>query len=423
MHRKSAKIGILAGIFIVTAVICINFWPSIKIYLAPKTVLTAALIDTYNQLEQRTEHSPVLLLGKVLDFEAGNTVDLTLETHNNLLGPVQYNMHTQMQWNPRRILSKGEARTKNKQIDLSLYLDGNFAAVSSASLLQGRYFGLTYDTFPKDIRSNALWAMMLGSDTLRNWESGVQELQSCMNADIAIPHLQNIDFRSLLVGILALRAEVETEDGYHVISFETTGRQISSAMDYLQTELPISLRVEEEVEFSFWLKNDQIVLIQADAEDLEFSCYFGNNTLTDEITVNYQNRDQKLSVTISTAYSSASYQETIRISGANPMSVSYQWDLTTGDLLLDINQSTDTHHLDLNLTPTAEGLHLSCSDMEGLMHVLLNTKDTADSSGAMLISRGEDFATPEYKNFMDWTLDDLAMLLGSIGSLFGLQIS
>lgn len=409
---------ILAVILLVLAL----FWPTLKIYLAPKTVLTVALTDTYGALQQRMANSPVMLLSSALDLENGNTIDLELDTANDLLGSVRYDMTVQAQWKPRRILAQGQASTQGKQIDLSVFLDKDFAALSSASILQGNYYGLTYDTFAQDIRSNKLLSLVIGDTLLGDWESRVDGLEAIMEDSWEIPTISEDDLSSILVGILALKAEVEQEGSYYIISFKPTGAQIAAGMDYLHTQLPISLDGDEEVEVSFWLYENAITKIDVDTEELDLELHLGNNAATDDLMLRYENAGDTLAVTVRTSRDASHYRESITISAPETVTVDYSWDLTTGAVLLTRTADGTEDSVSCNLSQTPEGFRLETADFEALMHLLLGTGDSADSPCVLTVGQGNEFATPAYKNFADWSLDDMITLAGGVGSLFGFHI-
>ena len=421
MEKRTRLWSVLLLVLILFGGLFAWLWPSCKIYLAPKTVLSTAIADTYDALVQRMEYSPAVLIAGVLDTDNGNSVDLTLDTKNQLLGSIRYDMDVQIQWNPKRILAQGQAQFQRKAMDLSVYLDEDFAALSSTSILQGKYYGLTYDSFSDDIRSSPILAMMIGESTLRQWESGVKTLRSQMGTPLELPNISQEDLRSILMGILALSAEVEREEEYFVITFETTGAQIAAGLELMHTDLPVSFKPSEEVEFSFWLKNDHLIRIQVDAEDLELDLYTGTNAATDDLTLRWEADDKVTTVAVSTQSSETASQETISIQGDDAMVISYLWDHSTGELGMDISQSGRNSHLQMNLTQTDAGFRLETQDFESLMHPLLGTKDSGDSPCTLIVTKGADFETPVYKNFINWTLDDLATLLGGVGGLFGLQ--
>lgn len=417
------------GFLSVILVASVLLWPTLRIYLAPKTVLTAALTDTCAELELRFAGSPLILLGSTLDLESGNTIDMSLDTSNDLLGSVRYDMAVQVQWKPRRILARGQASAQRKNIDLSVYLDGDFAALSSAGILQENYYGLTFDTFAEDISSNKLISFAFDDATLNQWTDQIRDLEAFMEDSWEFPSVSMENIHNILMGIFALKAQVDREDimlsgvkqTCYVISFETNGAQIAAGLDYLNTELPISLRADDEVDIYFWMVDDSVVKIDVSSDDMDLELYLGKDPL-DDITLQYINADGPMTVTVSTQPDDENYQETIQIIGTESTTVSYNWNLTTGDLALTFNRAGEVRSADFNLSPTENGFRVITEDFESLMHVLLGIKDSADSHCVMTVSGGSEFGTPEYKNFSEWSLEDLVTLLSGVGGLFGLNI-
>lgn len=430
MQRKKTWWTILLVFICVLLIVSVLFWPVWKVYLAPKTVLTAALKDTYASLEQRMANSPGVPFFSALDPENGNTVALDLDTVHDLLGSVHYDMTAQVQWNPRRILAQGKFTTQGSETDLTVYLDGDFAALSSAGILQGNYYGLTYDTFAQDIRSNKLLSLVIGDNVLQDWESRIDALETFMEDSWEMPQLSEEDLASVMIGLLTLKAEVDREDmmlngsetNCFVISFETTGANIAAGLDYLHSELPIALRAEETVEISFWLYEDAVVKIEVDADDFEATLNLGLDAATDDLRLHYEDSGQNRTIEVKTQQDASSYREIITVAGAEVTSVAYNWDLTTGDLALTRTAGGEEVSASANLSQTTEGIRLETADFEALAHLLLGTGDSGDSPCVMTIGEGTEFTKPEYKNFDDWSLEDLITLAGGVGSLFGLNI-
>lgn len=408
-------------------VAAVFLWPSLKVYLAPKTVLTASLTNTWADLEERFTNSPLKLIAQTLDPENGNTVALQLDTSNELLDSVQYDLNVALDWNPRRIMAQGQVLTNGKAMDLSVYLDSDFAALSSDSLLLGNFYGLTYDTFSQDIRSNQLLSLMIGESTLKSLDENVQSIHDFMSESWEIPSVPHFDFKNILIGILALKAEVEQEsmiingssEKCSVISFETTGAEIQAGLDYLHAELPVDLSPNEEVEISFWLQDDDLVRIQVEAGNQELDI---RGSAKGNLTLQYQNNEEIVSIQITTRQDASCYHETVTVTGTNNCVIAYIWDLNSGDMTMNLTQGGEQASISAKLYQTENGFRIETADFEALMHLLAGTDDTGNSPCTMTVSKGAVIETPAYKNFSEWSLEDLITLIGGVGSLFGLKI-
>lgn len=403
------------------------FWPILKVYLAPKTALAAAVSHTYRSLAERTQNSPLLLIGKTLDFENGNTIDLMLDSNQEGIGATVYDMEIQTEWNPVQIAARGAVSNHGKVMDLSVYLDENFGAISSNGLLQGRYYGLTYDNFGQDIRSNPLISLVIGEESLAEMEKKVDAIQNFMSRPVTIPSVQKSDLQRLFSGILALSPEVDRESVMldnmmqecFIISFETTGAQIQAGLEYLDAKLPISFDPEAEIDISFWMKDGWIHRIAVESENRELVMVFG----AEELAVIYDEAGHVRSVLIHTQQTADTYRERIQISAEEYWDVSYNWNPISGEMTIDGTREGERTELTVTFLPTETGFSLVSSDFHGLMHLLLQTKDSGDSPCVLNVSKGADIETPEYQNFSQWSLDDFLSLMSGLGSLFGINLA
>lgn len=423
-------LGILAAVFRHTLIV----------YLAPKAVLTSVLTNTVSTLETRFTSGPAAVLVQGIDPNGKNTVDLQLDTQNGVLGDIRYEMNIQMEHAPRRILAQGQAIHQGKALDLSVYLDGDFAALSSASLLQGNYYGLTYETFPQDVRSSALLQLFLSEDMIRQWEEKVRQLQSTMNTSVDIPDLSQIDSKRLIPGIMALNADVEREvlmiDGEKAncfaISFDTTGEQILAGLNYLRTDLPVSIEPNSEISVTFYLWKDALVKmkaeIESDASESDLSVILGTDPARDDIQILLRNARGFREMSIQSAYDETVYHETIAITQSQNNTpsetvISYNWNRNNGDMLLSVTKEQEKTSISMNLQKGQSGFLLETGDFEGLMHILTGSEDSGNSACTMAVTKGAQVTVPEYKNFDQWSMEDMVTLLSGIGGLLGLKIA
>ena len=149
-------VGVLAALLL--SLSCFG----VRLRIAPRLVLSRALDNTIAQLDSRFEKSPVHLLANALDSQGRQQARLKLETEEKHLGPVVYDMTLQTQIGPNRIRADGAVITGGKFLDIQLFLDENFAALASQGLLEGRYYGITYETFSRDLRDRQLLTALLG---------------------------------------------------------------------------------------------------------------------------------------------------------------------------------------------------------------------------------------------------------------------
>lgn len=433
---KKRKWWMIPVFVVLTAALAAGvFWDSVSVYLAPKTVLRSALDQTWQALAERFDGSPLLVLGNVLQEDGQNTIQLELNTRDDLLGEIRYHMTAQTQLAPKRILAKGTAVTGGKAVDLSLYLDHAFAAVSSDSLLSSNFYGITYDTFSEDIRSNAVLAFVLGEKTIGELEESVASLQESMSGEIVIPQITQADIRMAMMGIYALKADVsretvplkEGERECFCIQFQATGEEILKAAEMAQMELPFELDGASVLTAAFYLAEDTVVHcrlgITGGGEESCIVLTPDVHPATDDMTFRLETPQQAFTAVISTIHSEAAYTEQIKLKNADGESdFRYSWE-TDGDLQLSCKDNEGEKAVSLNLKETEDGFRLETGDIDGLLAILFDHEDEADNSCTMTVGKGTAFDTPEYKNFSQWSLEDVLSLLGNIGRLIGLKIA
>lgn len=441
---------IALSIVVVIVVLVAVFWNSIFIWIAPQFVVSGALSDLLSSLENRFQASPASILTEVLNAEGKYTAQMQLETSNEILGDIQYNMTVQTEASPRRVYAQGDVLTSGSTIDLSLYMDGDFAAVSSAGLLQGNYYGITYETFPEDIRGNILIEYLIGEETISQWEASIESLQASMNQEQEIQNIPQVDIDLAAYGILALKATVRTDvtdsgQRCHVVSFAATGAQIAQALDqYLpdaapeiaETLKPLIDDPDSAVCVDFWLLDEAIIQlhgqITVDQAEYTLALQTGADAARDDLTIGFSKITEagsaSITALISTEYDDARYAEKIEIlniktDAQDRTLLDYSWDRTSGDLHLNLTQGGEDSSIQMNFQEAEHGFRIYTGQFETLMGMLNDEKKEGNSVCTMTVSKGSGIAVPEYKNFDQWTLDDLLILLGGIGSLFGLKAS
>lgn len=442
---------IVLAVVLIAAVLTFVFWDAIVIRVAPKLVLSEALGNTIAALESRFSDNPIHVLSEALDADFRNTVQLRLDTRNDLLGDISYDMTVQTQGSPQKILAEGMVTTGGRRMDLSLYMDSTFAAVSSDDLVQGNYYGITYDTFSKDIRGNTVLAFLIGDEIIQQWETSVAGLQAQMSRAYQLPRVSAEDMQSVLVGILALKSHVDTgtlairgqERDVYQVSFSATGPEIATAAeDYLSQlssqlqELVAALKNDPDstLRASFFLWEDSLVKIEGilstSGRTFRVTLDPGADPAKDELSLEVVSQAgeevKRYAVAVNTTHDEVRYAETLElrqvINGTQDRTVlDYDWDLTSGDMQLNLTEGSQDASIRLNLQQTQNGFRVSTDQFETLMGMLTGAQKEGSSTCTMTVTRGSSFETPAYRNFDQWSMDDLFVLLGGLGGLFGLQ--
>ena len=440
-------VGVLAALLL--SLSCFG----VRLRIAPRLVLSRALDNTIAQLDSRFEKSPVHLLANALDSQGRQQARLKLETEEKHLGPVVYDMTLQTQIGPNRIRADGAVITGGKFLDIQLFLDENFAALASQGLLEGRYYGITYETFSRDLRDRQLLTALLGEKTIGDWEDDLSSLQEKMATDLTLPEFSPKDIRNVLYGVLALKPEIGREEillpsaGDHTgfgVSFRATGTEISEAAQPYREQLPRSLLAwidkmgqdpESEVCVKFSLYKGKLIqiLAQLDVAGETYECllYLGENpeekTLSVELDVQVGGEERKFSIMIRTEQDEENYEEVLHFAKTEngekeSTTVKYQWDLSSCDMVLDIRRGERKVEQRLNLTGEGETLTIRSQNIRPLLNFLLEQEKVKPAICTLTVSPGGDVAVPEYRNLDQWSGEDLLALLAGFGSLLGLKL-
>lgn len=434
MSRK--KLGIiLTGVFLVVILVVFLLWNTFAVYWMPKAVLTAALSETFSRLEERFGYSAVSAFSGSLNTEGAYTAEMELSA-----GSTAFDMNVQIDTANGRVQADGRAASADGDLDLSVYLDSDFMAFSSRDLLKGTYYGITFDTFSDDIRSFPLLNLFVTDQTLSQWQESLEGYRSLVSGQKNIPAIQEIseeDLHTLLKTAMALKCDVEKTAlllngetvSCHQISFRIAGDDVNALLRCLA-----DTEVDPDAQFrlSFYLYQGTVVEVQLQGTsgESDLMCVlslppetFGTLQLRCAITENGEDRAfsirQCLEQGRDCVLEEWSYDDHFNFSDA-AVTVAYQWDTENGEMILEGASPVTVY-----LQETGQGLRLETNDFSGLLGIL--SEDGEKSSMAfdsctMLIEKGCDIDTPSYKNLDQWGFEDLVALLGSVGTLFGLQI-
>jgi len=435
MRMKRGKLWlILVGILLTASVLAVVYWQTLIVYLAPKMVLAGALKDRVADIESRLSSGPVSVLMKGIDPAGNHQIDLQLDTDNELLGSIRYDMQVQLAQNPRRILADGSVSFGKIRRDLSFYLDGTFAAVRSPGILGDCFYGLEYATFSENLQSNQLLGLLIGTKALTKLESAVLTLQTVMQQTVPeLPDISEVDLDSLVMGILAMDVDVERVEtdlngenqDFFVISFAATGTDIASGMQYLKLDLPNMPAGDAQIKFSFWLKERQLCKLEAEADGWSLNLYWGSAPVSflaeDDIYIEYYDGSAFKTCKVHTEQHENLYRENVTYVGEETIQLAYDWVASTGSLKLTAETKGERSLLSMKLKPLENGFFMETDDFGGLMHLLTGAPDAGDNPCTVKFSKGTDFQTPEYKTFELWSMEELLALFSEFGSLFGLE--
>ena len=437
---------ILAAAALVIGVFC--FRDALMVRLFPKAVLSGSITDSFQQLEQRFENSPLRLVANALDPEGHQRVSLKLDTATQFAGVAHYTMELQTQSSPRRIFGQGSVSTGGGTMDLSLYLDGSCVAVSSEGLTDGHFYGITYDTFSQDIRSFELFSILAGEETLNGWEESLKGLKGLMGKNTQQVELSAKDMQTALLGTLVLKPEVEAGEGKgaYRISFHSRGPALAELAKPYLGKVPESLgnliRAMEADEASsldmiFSLTDRRLTEIQSTLTlaggSWQVTGVLGKNPATGPLTLEVISRQEdnldRVELTVETVSDPETYQERIHLKRTRngvqeQLSADYSWDLTSGDLVLDLVRRGKKYTIRLNLTWEGDTLTLYSQEAEVIQSALTGKEKTGPAICTLVISPGEPVEPLSgYKNLSDWSTEDLLLLITRLGQLIGIKVA
>lgn len=428
--------AVLAGIF------C--FRDALMVRLFPKMVLSKAIGETFAQLDERYAHSPVHLLAAALDRSGCQKISMKLDTATQFMGAAHYDLELQTQLSPNRIQGTGTVSTGAGIMDLSLYMDETFFAVSSDSLTARTYYGITYDTFPQDIRSYQLLSLLAGEDVISGWEDSIAGFSELMACSYTLPEWTAEDIRTALMGVLSLEPEVKAgeEKNCCTVTFREDGDDIAEAAQAYLSQVPEALAsliraMKEaddcEVLVTFYLNELQLTQVDAgitmDSAAYRISAVFQeNDTIALELFSHDGEDLERTELTVSTQSDAETYRENISVirtlNGVQSRTnADYSWDLSSGDMALDLLLDGHSHAIRLNLTGEGESVTLSCQEFEKIVSILTEKENSRPTICTLTVSPGEPIAeVPEYRDLSEWSMEDFMLLISRLGGLVGIKL-
>ena len=424
----------------------------VRVRLAPRLVLYGALNDAFDQLESRFEDSPVHMLMDVYDPDGCYQADLQLETQMSLVGTVRYDMDMQVQLQPRRLLGTGTVVAGKKALDLSLYMDGDFAAVSSDGLVEGKYYGICYDTFPQDVQGGEVLSFLIGDETKAKWEAGVSSLDAFFSREVNLPKFSQSDIRAALYAVLTLDPQVSKEKiqlsgekiKVHTITFRATGQQIANAAKPHQEELTPQLidwieKIQKDPEFYveavFYLDRGTLVQLEASLMSSQggYKIFAGlgkpdeKRALSLELDITEGEQLDRFALTVENAENKEFYQEEICFirtenGQKKTFDVDYTYDFSSSEMDLKLTKNAEEFQMRMHLAGEGEQLTITTQDVAPLVNMFREKLIKTAMICTVSITQGREIAPPEYRNLDQWSLEDLWTLLKGLGSLIGIDL-
>jgi len=442
---------IMAAIVLI-AVLSLCFF-GVRLRIAPKLILSRALNDGFTQLEARFEKSPIHLLEEVYEDEGQYRADLQLETELPHLGLVRYDMEVRTQAAPLRTMVFGTVVTGGKAVDISLYLDSNFAAVSSDNLVEGNYYGITYDTFSADVRGRELLAALIGNETIKQWEDDVSKLSQTMSVELKMPELSPGDIRTALYAVLVLDPQVSRQTfsrfgeqiTVHTVSFRATGQQIAEAAEPYQKDLTPQLAawidtIKDDpafyVEAVFFLDQGTLIKLEGNYGSSQGSgsicADLGDGKEPQAIALELEMKAgedlNRISLSVDNTADADCYKENTSLIWTKngiqqSFALDYSFDLSSGEMDLSCMRDGKAAQIRMHLAGEAERITITTQNAAPLLELFREDPLESPVICTLSLMPGDEIVTPEYRNLDQWSMEDLWTLLKGLGALLGIQFS
>lgn len=173
---------------LVVALAVLLLWEPLSIRINPLGALAKAAANTAESLADRYEGNPISMMEKAYtsDQTAGEGT-IAIRVPEN--GEIQANISVNADRNTRQTLMEMGMTLNYSDYgvsvsgDLDFYMDPDFMAFNLEQATNGTFYGIAYDTFGSDIRSNPLLTDSLSEEQLVVLEELVSGLQEVLNRE------------------------------------------------------------------------------------------------------------------------------------------------------------------------------------------------------------------------------------------------
>lgn len=371
----------------------------------------------------------------------------------------------------------------NVDVDAALYVDGDCAALNWEQVTGDRYYGVVYDTFEEDVSSNEMLSSAMDEDTRREIGGMLRSLSEALEPDGEEEPFQiseeyvNILVKFLLerkasVGTEQIRIQNETLDCdliTYTLSDKDMGKLFNDLLavaredeglkDYLsgleESEDPDGDTLWEQIlaecgdafekledsngvsTLSFYLKGDYAVQItwqhENDQDFTDLTLVLGENAGENDILLRYNwEKDGEtggLEMVFTRGLDENTVSEGVSIAvfagdDREEYGLSYVWDRTSGDLVVDIAHEMDGEpketRLNMSLYEKDGGIVLVLPEMVSTLEAL-NPELVQDLAGStcemtLAIYPGAVIIQPDFVNIRELTREDVA---GFLKNMFG----
>lgn len=179
-QKKSKKWlwwAIPVAVVLVLAIAAALLWRPLMLKFSPRAYLALASEKTISALMERTEGSPVSLLGTAQEILKKGTADISVGTNDPEIGEISIDLSMASDQAAKKYAISGEMQFLGQDIDMDLYMDGDVFTLKVNPFTNGKYYGVTYDSFDADIRASA-FSTMLNENTITQISDIVKQVDN-----------------------------------------------------------------------------------------------------------------------------------------------------------------------------------------------------------------------------------------------------
>ena len=397
------------------------------IFLLPKVFLIRELSKTIPAVAEQFNEDPAWILFRALDPEGKYRISGSMELTGsfpevtNLEGTVETDL------SQHRFRAEGAVSVSGKELELSLYLDPEYLAVASRQLTDENYYGITYNTFPEDIRSIPLLNVFITDAVFARWEKSLQTLQEQTSREYPMPYLPQLpDNLQQTLMICLLTLPCRTENQILTVNGETQRcRTLTYTLEekQLQKVFP-QLNPGTSVSFVFCLLRNHLAGIQCliTAEG-KTECWFlqsGQNPESDPLTLQYTDDSGNMTTVTADIGETENHTSWVITEKEKTYQISYIWKKNSDKIQLQFGN--DTEFCEVFLNETERGLSFRSSQLDKLFPAV--GKGELSTAGCdLILKKSSGIDAPGYKNLNQWSLEDFLILAEGIGTWIGLRFN
>lgn len=405
------------ALVLIAAVVAGLMWNTIYLHINPMAVLSKSFANTSEALATREDGTLLLMLAQAVDADGNFISEIGLDmNYENIYASFDLDLDL-----------VGNVDRKNKQmsmtlnggmdfmgysypLDMEAYLNTDVAAVNWKQITGSDYYGIVYDSFSDDIRSNAILSELFDPDTIDELQeifdlfsdtldtSGAEETE--FSSEYAQTVLAFLNDHDTVVGKDSLILSTGTQK-CNTITYTVTNQELHDLMEDLVKILedddslmnvlfpeyqyaaygydPIEMWEEmldviyEDVDtledtegtsvLTFYLHKNQLVFVdytyEGEDEEAQIQVMLNANPGVDDIEINWymesDDAEGALEITLSKEMDGDAVSESISIvlteDGDSLMDcvLSYEWDLGDEELSFCIEGDFDDESVDFQM--------------------------------------------------------------------------